>query len=92
MEVIRQLGRLTVLDVTLPDDRLYGILGLCPVSLHIRPQYTAPVESVFEDGALRLVWWSQSLELLRHAGTPRDVGWLNRANNAAVKVPSWVPK
>jgi hypothetical protein len=90
-EVIRQLGRLTTMDVTLTHDRLYGILGLCPASLDIQPQYRTPIETVFEEGAMRLITWSQSLELLRHAGIPRRTDWLEGWTNPSIQVPSWVP-
>ncbi|CAO1605313.1 hypothetical protein XANCAGTX0491_008834 [Xanthoria calcicola] len=63
--VQRTVGSISVrCEATDPRDRVYGLLGLIPPEIGILPDYTASVETVFEDAGYQLMKWSDSLDIL----------------------------
>ncbi|KAH6716564.1 heterokaryon incompatibility protein-domain-containing protein [Leptodontidium sp. MPI-SDFR-AT-0119] len=65
-----------------PRDKVYALLGMLGEKdqLGIEPDYTKSVDEVYKDTALRLIYNTGSLDVLRHIE-------LNDSN----KLPSWVP-
>lgn len=68
--------------VTVKHDRIYGMLGLLPPQLDIHPDYSMPLEAVYQDFTLRVMQFEQSLDVLGLAG----IHGTRTANR-----PSWVP-
>ncbi|KAK5715253.1 Folylpolyglutamate synthetase [Elasticomyces elasticus] len=79
---ITLLSGTSVCDATNPRDYIYGVLGLLPASLDVKPDYAATVEEVFEAAAVRIMQWTGSVELLCAIEIRRDTD---------LKLPSWVP-
>lgn len=79
--IIRFFSELSGLRVTDSRDRIYGSLGLLPVSLHISPDYVLSVLDVYRSFATRLIKWSKSLDSLTLCKIiDKETDW-----------PSWVP-
>ncbi|KAI4221207.1 MAG: hypothetical protein LQ349_007900 [Xanthoria aureola] len=82
--VQRTVGSISVrCEATDPRDRVYGLLGLIPPEIGILPDYTASVETVFEDAGYQLMKWSDSLDILCLHGSGKD---------GLESAPTWIPQ
>lgn len=73
------------LEASDPRDQIYALLGLANAKGVIIPDYSKPVEWVFEDFARKLIEQHRDLRVILHAGVgiPRE--------KDLYKLPSWVP-
>ena len=79
--IVRLIFRLSRLGVSDNRDRIYGVLGLLPRSLNIRPSYDLCVVDVYRLFVERFIGWSKSLDILLLCNTiDGSTGW-----------PSWIP-
>jgi hypothetical protein len=62
-----------------PRDKIFGLLGLMPMELNIKPDYSKSMREVYIQATVELIRFSRDLDLL--------VG----ACSGAVELPSWVP-
>jgi hypothetical protein len=64
--VLEHLALISTMHVTVPRDRIYGLLGLLPRSLvfDIQIDYASRPDSVYEISAAQIMSWSGSLDLL----------------------------
>lgn len=82
--VQRTVGSISVrCEATDPRDRVYGLLGLLPPDIGILPDYTASVDTVFEDAGYQLMKWSNSLDVLFLHGSGKD---------GLESAPTWIPQ
>ncbi|KAL9033630.1 MAG: hypothetical protein Q9180_005847 [Flavoplaca navasiana] len=63
-------------------DKIYGLLGLAMGQYKdfLEPDYTLPVEQVYEAAAIQFIWRTAKLELLSHI-----------VHDRGVSIPTWVP-
>jgi hypothetical protein len=64
--VLEHLALISTMHVTVPRDRIYGLLGLLPPSLvfDIQIDYASRPETVYEIAAAQIMSWSGSLDML----------------------------
>ena len=63
-------------------DRVYGVLGLLPDDIGVKPDYTLSKADVYRDCALQVMRWSKSLHMLLLC---------NPSSDKLSESPSWVP-
>lgn len=81
--VHRLLSHMSKREVTDAPDRVYGVIGLLPPELGIRPNYQSSVAHVYRDFTLRVMKNLKTLNLLSFSGHPAE---------ALDFGPSWVPR
>ena len=82
--LLRTISSISVIcEATDPRDRVYGLLGLLPAEIGILPDYTASVETVFEDAGYLFMKWSNSLDMLLLHGSKND---------KLESAPTWIPQ
>lgn len=69
-------------STSVEHDRVYGVLGLLPRDVQVKPDYDASLEDVYENFAVTIMRNERSLDLLTLSG----LHWLKGAD-----LPSWVP-
>lgn len=84
MTVLRQVGLFRVRNASDNRDKVYGVMALTADAFvsSIRPDYQAPVETVFEDLALSMIKSTQQLDVLSHIVPDK---------RSRLRVPSYVP-
>jgi hypothetical protein len=78
------VGNLRARDATNPRDKIYGLLGLevNDVADLVRPDYSLPVEKVYENFVASLLARTKNLDVLSHLTTDRQ---------GQIALPSFVP-
>jgi hypothetical protein len=78
------VGNLRARDATNPRDKIYGLLGLGvnDVADLVQPDYSSPVEKVYENFVISLLARTKNLDVLSHLTTDRQ---------GQIALPSFVP-